>query len=143
MNLRGPCVWGAVLLACLGLAGPRAASPEQELMLEKLAVAQKILQGLSHEDFDTIRRNAERLASLGEHPAMRGSPAAAPLGPAFAREARRLAEAARQRKIDDCASAFASMTRSCVECHTAVRGKKASLPGAGETFAAIPGPQRK
>lgn len=126
MNQRGTCLLCAAALAALA----HAASPERELMLEKLAAAQKILDGLSTENFDLISRNAERLGALGEHPAMRASPAAAPLIPAFGREARRLAEAARHRKIEASAEAFAALTRGCVDCHTAVRGKKASAPGA-------------
>jgi hypothetical protein len=128
----------AVIAAGLGIAvlGTQAQGPAEppknndllarqmsELMKLKLEHAQKILAGVSRNDFDAIASNADDLIALSNRAEWMASktPAYELYSNSFRRSAGDLIRGARAKNSDAVALAYVDLTMSCVKCHRYVR----------------------
>jgi len=118
---------GAV--AITGLIGePQKSSPNREFMRQKLEHAQRVLEGITLEDFELVTKNARKLSALSQEAAWRAfdSPEYIEHSARFRRNTEALARAAANRNLDGATLAHFNVTMSCVECHKFVRGKSAA-----------------
>jgi hypothetical protein len=131
--MRAPLVTGLLFAVALagglaGLAGAPAkpARPAHEFMREKLALTQKVLEGLTSEDFALVEERARRLGAMSLEPPWQvlDHPDYAQHSLAFRRQAEALARAAAARNLDGATLAYVRLTMSCVDCHKFVRGKR-------------------
>jgi hypothetical protein len=92
-------------------------------MRTKLAASQKVLEGLAVEDFDLITKGAGELIVVAGAAEFMVSDDAAYVEHAddFRRILRKLAVAAKEKRLDGATLAYVDMTMSCVECHKQVR----------------------
>jgi cytochrome c556 len=120
-------------LACLLLAPASGKSQEPtvklsrpELMKQKLAAAEKVLEGLALEDFDTISKHSQRLSllTLEESWNALSTPDYRRESEEFRRAADSLTDAARKKNLDGSALAYMQVTMKCVTCHKYVRSQK-------------------
>jgi hypothetical protein len=120
-----------IALCAIGIAfndssgQPQVPTGTKELMREKLAHAQKLLEALALEDFNTIRARAETLSEMtrGVHWQAFQNPDYVEFSAAFRRHANAIAKAAREKNIDAATLGYMRMTGSCMDCHKFVRGK--------------------
>lgn len=126
----GPALLLAVVLAgsLAGLTGapPNPARPAHEFMREKLGLTQKVLEGLTAEDFALVEERARRLGAMSLQPPWQvlDHPDYAQHSLVFRREAEALARAAAARNLDGATLAYVRLTMSCIDCHKFVRGKR-------------------
>lgn len=115
---------GAASLA-VTLAQTRPQRPHQELMREKLALSQKILEGIAIEDFALIAAKSARLSAMSQGRDWRivENPEYDQQSLLFRRQADALVRAAKERNIDTATLAYVRLTMSCVDCHKFIRGK--------------------
>jgi hypothetical protein len=104
----------------------------REFMRAKLAVSQKILEGLATEDFDLITKNAEKLSELSKEPAWEvlANPDYQKYSVEFRRNVSAMAAAGKSRNLDGATLAYLKVTMDCMECHRYIRSnmpKTASL----------------
>lgn len=113
------------------LAQPRRNRTGQEFMREKLALSQKILEGLALEDFEIIATRATKLSSMSQGTDWRvmENPDYDQQSLLFRRQADALIRAAKDRNIDTATLAYVRMTMSCVDCHKFIRGKLSARNG--------------
>ncbi len=108
------------------VAQPKSSSPTHQFMRQKLDHAQRVLEGISLEDFELIAKNAGKLSAMSREAGWRAfdSPEYVRLSDNFRRDVDALNKAAADRSLDGATLAYVRMTMSCVECHKFVRGKK-------------------
>jgi hypothetical protein len=129
----------AVIVAGIGIAvlGSQAQGPTEqpkknndliaqqmsELMKLKLEHAQKILAGVSRNDFESIASHADDLIALTNRAEWMASktPAYELYSNSFRRSAGDLIRGARAKNSDAVALAYVDLTMSCVKCHRYVR----------------------
>jgi hypothetical protein len=94
-----------------------------ELMNKKLGHAQKILDGVSRNNFDVIADNANELIALSnrEEWMVLKTPTYELYSNAFRRSAEDMVRNAKAKNIDATALAYFDLTMSCVKCHRYVR----------------------
>jgi uncharacterized membrane-anchored protein len=116
----------AILLAALAAAPPPPSRPAHEFMREKLGLSQKVLEGLTAEDFALVEDRARRLGAMSLEPPWQvmDHPDYAQHSLAFRRQAEALARAAAARNLDGATLAYVRLTMSCIDCHKFVRGKR-------------------
>ena len=120
---------GLAILLLAGIGGLLAQSKRQravkEFMRDKLELSQKVLEGLSTEDYDLIAAKATKLSAMTQEADWRAfeNPDYDQHSVSFRRQVDALAKAARNKNLDGATLAYVRMTMSCVDCHKFVRGK--------------------
>ena len=112
-------------------AQPKIPMSTKEFMREKLEHAQKVLEAITLEDFDTAVARARKLSVMTHDARWEAfqNPDYVQFSAAFRRNADALAKAASEKNIDGATLGYVRVTMSCVECHKFVRGKLvASIP---------------
>jgi hypothetical protein len=117
----------AVLFA-LGslLAQPKSLSPTRQFMRQKLEHTQRVLEGISLEDFELVAKHARKLSAMSQEASWRAfdNPEYVRFSDSFRRDVNALNKAAADHNLDAATLAYVKMTMGCVECHKFVRGKK-------------------
>jgi hypothetical protein len=123
-------------LVMLGLLAGQSHSQQQankvsEFMKLKLQHAQKVLEGLVMEDFDTIEKNSQSLSLLSQAETWQvlQTPDYLQHSGEFRRAANAVTNAARDKNIDGAALAYLEMTMKCVNCHKYVRDVRMANAG--------------
>lgn len=93
------------------------------IMKKKLAQAQKLLEGLTLQDFDKLRSAANELASLRGQAAWMAENTLEfqQLSMDFQRNIESLQRAATDKNVDASALAYIDMTMTCVKCHKHIK----------------------
>lgn len=110
------------------------ASEVAVFMHAKLDHCQKLLEGLTRENYDLIRVHAQELSLLSQAAQWQviQTPQYLERSVEFRRAADALKEAGRNRNLDGAALAYVDMTMKCIECHKYVRRTRMAqleLPG--------------
>lgn len=97
-----------------------------EVMKKKLALSQKILEGLALEDFDKIKTGADDLVTVRQHAAFMVSKTAKYEGYTndFQKHLEEIQKAAKKKSVEAAALGYVEMTLTCVRCHQYVRDEK-------------------
>jgi hypothetical protein len=97
-----------------------------DLMKKKLALAQKILDGLAMEDFDKIKTGADDLVTVRQAAAfMVGKTAKYEVyANDFQKHLEEIQKAAKKKNVEAAALGYVEMTLTCVRCHQYVRDEK-------------------
>jgi len=97
-----------------------------ELMKKKLALSQKILEGLALEDFDKIKTGADDLVTVRQQAAfMVGKTAKYEVyANDFQKHLEEIQKAAKKKSVEGAALGYVEMTLTCVRCHQYVRDEK-------------------
>ena len=95
----------------------------QKLMRGKLDAANKILEGLTTEDFELVGKGSDALTKISSHEAWRVSNDTMYRQQSieFQSMVKRLSRAAKDEKLDTAALAYVQVTISCIDCHKWVR----------------------
>ncbi len=145
MNLRRSVAYAVVaaLLVGVGTAQEKpkpADGPKKKkltVMERKLGHAQKVLEGLATENYDTIRTSADGLIECIRDASWRinDSNKYQMFSDEFRRSVEDLQKAAKDKKVDAASLAYVDMTLACVKCHRYLRDEGLALaPGAGLPF---------
>jgi cytochrome c556 len=132
-------LFGALVLA-LGTAGTLAwAKVKQDqrresvraFMRPKLAHAQKLLEGLTLEQFDVVKQEAQALSLLSREEEWNVLQTEDYLhySSEFRRAADAVRDAAAKKNLDGAALAYLEMTMKCITCHKYVRGVRMADTG--------------
>ena len=108
-------------------ADPKAKpDAKAELMKKKLALSQKILEGLALEDFDKIKAGADDLVTVRQNAAfMVGKTAKYEVyANDFQKHLENIQAAAKKKNVEAAALGYVEMTLTCVRCHQYVRDEK-------------------
>lgn len=105
---------------------PAKSSPTRELMRQKLAHSQSVLEGIAVEDFDLVAKQARKLRAVSQQSgwSVLDNPEYVRHTDNFRRSVDALAKAADERSLDGATLAYVKLTMNCVECHKFVRGRK-------------------
>src|SRR5262249_37175886 len=98
--------------------------PEKpSLMKQKLAAAQKVLEGLALNDYTLIRDNAQNLNDLSKQAAWKliETPRYEQYSEEFQRITLKMANDAKKKDINAATLSYVEMTMNCVRCHEHVR----------------------
>lgn len=101
-------------------------TPTQMFMRAKLESAQQVLEGLAVEDFQLIKKGADRMQAMSkatEWHLIEG-PIYAHHSAEFRRCCEDLAKRADQKNIDAAAMSYMQLTMACVSCHRYVRSTR-------------------
>ncbi len=121
---------GFIVTALLLLAGVPVLSGHaqdnkavEQLMQKKLQSSQKILEGITLNNFNTIGKNASELIQISKAVEWRAvkSPQYEIYSNDFRRSAETMIQAAKDKNLDGAALAYVDMTLTCVRCHKYVR----------------------
>lgn len=106
---------------------PAPARPNQvrEFMRAKLNHSQRVLEGLTLQDFDLVAKHAQELSLLSEAAQWQvlQTPEYLHRSQEFRRVADRLTAAAREKNLDGATLSYVELTMECVQCHRYLRGK--------------------
>lgn len=110
-------------------ADPKAepkADAKAELMKKKLALAQKILDGLATEDFDKIKTGADDLVTVRQQAAFMVGKTAKyeTYANDFQTHLEEIQKGAKKKSVEAAALGYVEMTLTCVRCHQYVRDEK-------------------
>ncbi len=113
-------VFLAVLVA---IARTEPPNNVRDFMRAKLADSQKVLEGLTTEDFDLIAKNSQAMSLLSQATNWQVLQTQEYLQQSqdFRRTADALTEAARKKNLDGAALAYVELTMKCINCHKYVR----------------------
>ena len=120
-------VLGIAIISWLVPAGVGQQRNElKDFMAVKLKHSQKVLEGLTIEDFDMIGKSAGQMELLSQEAAWQvlQTPKYAQLSADFRATANSLAKAGKEKKLDSATLAYVEMTLQCVKCHKYVRSVK-------------------
>lgn len=116
------------IVTCLvsGFALPDSKATTKDAMKRKLEHAQKALEGITMEKFDSLEKNAAALVKLSQTEAWRTieTDEYRLFSEEFRRHAKALQNAAKKKNIDAASLAYVQMTLTCVNCHKYVRNKQ-------------------
>ncbi len=103
-----------------------AAEPTNQvgpLMRAKLTHSQRLLEGITLEDFELIAKHSQDLSLLSQEASWRvlQTPQYLQHSLEFRRAADALTEAARKKNLDSAALGYMDLTMKCVNCHKYVR----------------------
>jgi cytochrome c556 len=119
----------ALLLALTGVAVSFAQTKRnraaKEFMRDKLELTQRVLEGVTTEDYALIINRGTRLSAMTREADWRlfENPDYDQQSVAFRRQVDALVKAAKEKNLDAATLAYVRMTMSCVDCHKLVRGK--------------------
>jgi cytochrome c556 len=135
-------IGGLVLGALLVWAGTtttperpdRRARAVKEFMRDKLELSQKLLEGLTVENYEVIASSAQRLSAMSQEATWQvfENPDYVQYSVDFRKHVNALRRAALKKDLDGATLAYVRVTMSCVDCHKYVRGRlvaQAGLPG--------------
>ena len=114
-------------------------------MRAKLLHSQKILEGLTTEDYDMVAKHSQELSLLSQAEAWQvfQTPEYLQHSTEFRRSADALTKAAKDKNIDAAALAYVEVTFKCINCHKYVRRvRTAALPPSSSNTAALLPPGR-
>ena len=114
---------GAICLAFAPSGDTQQPDNVRPFMRAKLEHSQKVLEGLTTEDFDMIAKGAAQMEVLSQEAAWQvlQTPEYRAQSIEFRRAAKSLKEAASDENIDKSALAYVDLTMKCVKCHAYVR----------------------
>jgi hypothetical protein len=94
-----------------------------QLMRKKLAHSQKVLEGITTQDYKMISANAEELIAISKETEWQvlKTPRFELHSSDFRRSAEDLIKAAKDKNVDAAALAYVDLTLTCVKCHKHVR----------------------
>jgi hypothetical protein len=97
----------------------------KEFMRDKLELSQKVLEGVTTEDWDLVVAKGTKLSAMTEQADWRvfENPDYDQQSKAFKQHVDALVRAAKKKDIDAATLAYVRATMSCVDCHKLVRGK--------------------
>ena len=126
MRISRPFWFAATFLVALACAsGYSDDKPVKKptLMEKKLAVAQKVLEGLAKNDLEAVRENAGILNDLSKQAAwkMVETPLYEQYSQEFQRITLKMMNQGKNKNLDGAALAYVDMTMMCVKCHQHVR----------------------
>jgi hypothetical protein len=118
-----------VLPALTGNAEPPKTDKDKmsALMRKKLEHSQKVLEGITTQDYKMISSNAEELVEISKEAEWKSAvktPRYEIHSNDFRREAEDLIKAAKEKNVDAAAVAYVEMTLTCVKCHKHVREER-------------------
>jgi hypothetical protein len=126
------CIMSHWLVSLLGVAAcllsvvpARAQQGDvDQFMRAKLLHSQKVLEGLTTEDFTMIAKHAQSLSLLSQAAAWQvlQTPEYKQHSTEFRRSADALNKAAEAKNLDGAALAYVDVTLKCINCHKYVRG---------------------
>jgi hypothetical protein len=110
-------------------AGDKKAVPQDQSgawMKKKQEFTQGILAGLTENDFEKVRRNAQAMSLMGylEKWARSGQPDYKQQLTYFENANQELIRQSKEKNLDGSLLAYYQLTASCVRCHTIVRDAK-------------------
>jgi hypothetical protein len=123
-------VLGLAVMTCPALTAhgdePKAKTPADPLMRQKLEHAQKALSGLALGDFDALAKSGRELIAVSQKTGWRAfkTPEYDLFTNEFRRRAGEMVEAAGKKNVDAAAIAYVEMTMTCVRCHKYVREQR-------------------
>ena len=96
----------------------------REFMRKKLVHSQKVLEGITTDDLETVAKHSQDLSLLSQAATWQvlQTPEYLQHSIEFRRAADALTEAAKKRNADGAALAYLDVTMKCVTCHKYVRG---------------------
>lgn len=119
------------VLVCVGLVGTRGHTQDDNLpkknvkifMQAKLVHAQKVLEGLTTDDFDLVAQNSQKMSllSLASTWQVLQTPEYVRRSTEFRHAVDALTKAAEKENLDGATLAYVNVTLKCVECHKYVR----------------------
>ena len=116
----------AVIVTAVLIGSGQSEEPNKvrDFMRVKLSYSQKVLEGLTIEDFDLIAKNSQAMSLLSQATNWQVLTTAEYLQHSqdFRRTADALTEAARKKNLDGAALAYVELTMKCINCHKYVRG---------------------
>jgi hypothetical protein len=117
------------------------AQTRNQLMIDKLQNAQKLLEGIALGKFDKIEKHANelvRISKTAEWLNAHKAPRYELFSSEFQRSAEEIAKKAKEKNMDGVTLAYFDLTKSCVRCHQHIRDvRDARAPGEREdAFAA-------
>jgi hypothetical protein len=112
------------LLVVAGNSDPPPTNKVGDYMRVKLTHCQKVLEGLTIEDFDEIAKNSQAMSLLSQTSNWQVLQTAEYLQQSqdFRRTADAVTEAAKTKNLDGAALAYVELTMKCINCHKYVRG---------------------
>lgn len=120
-----------LILAIAILAVTSSATPAQtpatgQVMRDKLAHSQKVLEAIMTSNFAMLDRESAELVRATELPAwsVLKSPEYLRQSAAFVRASQDLRDAAKARDLDAAAMSYVSLTISCFQCHKHMKGAR-------------------
>jgi cytochrome c556 len=132
-----------VLMVVAGLAATFAQTKRnraaKEFMRDKLELSQRVLEGVTTEDYDLIVSKGTRLSAMTKEADWRlfENSDYDQQSLLFRRQVDALVKSAKDKNLDAATLAYVRMTMSCVDCHKLVRGKLvAALDGLPSTMRA-------
>jgi hypothetical protein len=101
------------------------------LMHKKLENSQKVLEGITTQDFKMISSHAEELIAISKEAGWKvvKTPRYEAYSNDFRREAEDLIKAAKDKNVDAAALAYVDLTLTCVKCHKHVREERMTSLG--------------
>jgi hypothetical protein len=129
-------IGGVILMGLLGVAGtlgvaqqrePRIPLETRNFMRAKLEQSQKILEGLTTENFDLVVKHGQEMSllSLESQWNVLRTREYVDQSAEFRNAINRMIEAANAKKLDAATLGYLDVTLKCVHCHKYVRGKGA------------------
>ena len=118
-----------MIIAAIGLAAGFAQSKRnraaKEFMREKLELSQRVLEGLTMEDYGLVVSKGTRLSAMTKEADWRlfENPEYDQQSILFRRQVDALIKSAKDKNLDAATLAYVRLTMSCVDCHKLVRGK--------------------
>ena len=120
----------AVIMTAFLIGSGQSEEPNKvrDFMPVKLSYSQKVLEGLTIEDFDLIAKNSQAMSLLSQATNWQVLTTAEYLQQSqdFRRTADALTEAATKKNLDGAALAYVELTMKCINCHKYVRGVQAA-----------------
>ena len=108
-----------------GMAQSKRGRTAKEFMRDKLELSQRVLEGITTEDFDLVVAKGTKLSAMTKEADWRAfeNPKYDEESANFRRHVDALVKAAKRKDSDAATLAYVRMTMSCVDCHKLVRGK--------------------
>jgi len=102
--------------------------PGNIFMRSKLKASQEILEGLTTEDFELVAKGAKELNTMtqGEKWRVSNDVMYKQFSQEFQRKTAALEKSAKGGQVNDISLKWVSVTMSCIECHSYVRGNRIS-----------------
>lgn len=123
-------VVAAISISLVGVPTSQSAPelPISKFMQQKLEHAQKVLEGLALEDFESISKNAQAMTVLGQAASWRvlQTPEYVQHSSEFLRLTKQLDDMATEKNLDGAALSYVQLTINCVNCHKHVRSIRAA-----------------
>ena len=95
----------------------------KEFMRAKLTHSQKVLEGLTTEDFEAVAKHSQEMSLLSQAASWQvlQTPEYMQRSTEFRRSTDALTDAAKNKNLDGATLAYVDVTMKCVECHKYVR----------------------